>query len=156
MLKGILCADAFDRVHLEHSGEEVKSLVIEKSTQNSLEGLSSELWEALLPIWESSDTRPGRVIREPKDLEDLEELVDLAVSGEEWRLHQHLSPDTRDGPDVNRCAVVSAAQEDLRWPVPKCDYLVCKLANRNTKCPRQTKVPDLQDRGLGCVADAKE
>lgn len=55
--------------------------------------------------------------------ENLEDLVNLGVPGEERLPHRHFRKDTPDGPHVDRGAVVPRAKEDFRGPVPECDDL---------------------------------
>lgn len=52
-------------------------------------------------------------------LEDLEDLVDLAIPAEERFLFDELSEDTPDGPDVHSQTVLALAQQDLGGPVPQ-------------------------------------
>ena len=54
---------------------------------------------------------------------DAEELVDLAVAGEEWVTVSDLAHDAPDGPDVNFLSVV-VRQEQLWGPVPPRRYVI--------------------------------
>lgn len=52
-------------------------------------------------------------------LEDLEDLVDLAIAAEERFLFDELSEDTTDGPNIHSQAVLPLSQQNLRSPVPQ-------------------------------------
>ena len=52
--------------------------------------------------------------------EDLENLVNLRITREEWgSLHDHLSHNATNGPHVDRRGVVPGTQQDLRSAVPQ-------------------------------------
>jgi len=53
------------------------------------------------------------------ELEDLEDLVDLAVPAEQRLLLDHLREDAADGPDVDAETVLLLAEEDLGGAVPE-------------------------------------
>ena len=59
-------------------------------------------------------------------LEDLEDLVDFRIAGEERFARPHLGEDGAAGPHVDTCTVLSAAEEDLGCAVPQCDDLTKK------------------------------
>mmetsp|Transcript_7019 Transcript_7019/g.21052 ORF Transcript_7019/g.21052 Transcript_7019/m.21052 type:complete len:329 (-) Transcript_7019:268-1254(-) len=64
-------------------------------------------------------------------VKDLVDLVTLLLARQQWRLQQELGQNATGGPHVHRLAVhrpevlalAVVAQEELGWPVPKCDDL---------------------------------
>jgi hypothetical protein len=76
--------------------------------------------------------------------EDLEELVDLGVSGEQGALGDHLSQDGAHRPGVHGQGVGLAAQQDLGRAVPQGDHLVGEGADRGHEGARQAEVSQLQ------------
>jgi hypothetical protein len=52
-------------------------------------------------------------------LEDLEDLVDLAIPAEERFLFDELGEDASDGPNIHSQAVLPLSQQNLRSPIPE-------------------------------------
>jgi hypothetical protein len=66
-------------------------------------------------------------------LEDLEDLVDLAIAAEERFLLDEFGEDAADGPDVHSQTVLPLSQEDLRRAVPEGLDLMREGLNGDTK-----------------------
>jgi len=60
------------------------------------------------------------------DLENLVDLIDLAIPREEWPLGHHLGHNGPHGPQVHGQRVSLGAQQDLRGAVPEGHHLVCE------------------------------
>jgi len=81
--------------------------------------------------------------------EDLKELIDLTVSGEERALGDHLREDRAHGPGVHGQRVGLAAQQDLRRAVPQGHHLVRKRADGRHERAGQAEIRELQAAVLG-------
>lgn len=55
--------------------------------------------------------------------EDLEDLINFRVAGEEWLARAHLSEDGTDGPHVDSGGVLATTKQNFRGSVPQCDDL---------------------------------
>ena len=90
--------------------------------------------------------QPGpRLLRgSAKHLEDLVDLLELVLPGQDRPLQEQLGEDAADGPHVHRRAVVLRAQQQLRRAVPERDHPVGQLAARVVKWPRQAEIRQLQ------------
>lgn len=78
------------------------------------------------------------------ELEDFEDLVDLAVAAEERLLLDQLSEDAADRPDVHSQAVLALAQQHLRRAVPKSFNFVCQCLDGDAKSAGKSKISDLE------------
>jgi hypothetical protein len=76
--------------------------------------------------------------------EDLEDLVNLRVTGEQRLARAHLSEDTAHRPHVDASRVLSTAEQDLRRTVPQSDHLVGVCAERDTKSAGEPEVGELE------------
>ena len=72
-----------------------------------------------LEVGEVADARPHLLVRGAEVAEHAEQLVDLAVAGEERAAIDHLSEDAADGPDVDGSGVVFRAEEDFGSAIPQ-------------------------------------
>ena len=102
------------------------------------------LRERRFEVWEGSDTRPLRLRRRAQDSEDLENLVNLAVSREQWLARRHLREDAPDTPHVDSRAVLAATKQDLGRTVPECDDFVGVSAERDAEGAGETEVGELE------------
>ena len=105
-----------------------------------LHGNASKLREGRLEVWQLQGVRPVVLVGRTQDLEDFEDLIDLAVSHEERLLLSHLSEDAPSGPEIDSERVVLLAQENLRAPVPQRYHLVRVRLDWQPKGPCQTEV----------------
>jgi hypothetical protein len=144
MKEGLLRGDALAGLVLEHGGEEVDAEGLEPR-DDLVEGPGGPLREGGLVVRELGDARPDLLGGGAEGPEDPEELVDLAVTGEERVLVVHLGKDAADRPDVHGHGVVPGAEEDLGGPVPKSDHLVGVGADGDAKGPGEAKVGELED-----------
>lgn len=55
--------------------------------------------------------------------ENLKDLVDFRVSGEQWLPRAHLREDRTNRPHVNPGRVLASTQEDLRGAIPQRNHL---------------------------------
>ena len=55
--------------------------------------------------------------------EDLEDLVNLRVAGEEWLARAHLGEDRAYGPHVDSGGVLASTEQDFWRAIPQSDYL---------------------------------
>jgi hypothetical protein len=77
-----------------------------------------------------SGSRPDATEKDGHAPENLEDLVDLRVSGEERvSPHRHLSEDRSHGPHVNGGRVMPAAEEDFGCAIPQRHNLFVELAS---------------------------
>lgn len=79
------------------------------------------------------------------ELENLEDLVDLAVSHEQGLLLNQLSKNAAHSPDVDSQTVLALSEEDLWGSVPEGFDLVGEGLNWNAKSAGKSKVCDFQD-----------
>jgi hypothetical protein len=64
----------------------------------------------------------GQLPREKEDLpEDLEDLVDLLVTGEQWLAGVHLGKDSADGPHIDTSRILAAPKQDFRAAIHECE-----------------------------------
>ena len=68
------------------------------------------------------------------ELEDLEDLIDLTVSAEEWLLFCELGENASDSPDINSETVLFLAQQNFGSSIPECLDLMCKSFDGKREC----------------------
>lgn len=90
---------------LQQSSDEVNGFTWSPVSEDLLPWQWSDLWEAVLFVFgvHCLDLLSGRCAQ---DLDDLDELVNAALSREDWLAEHELSDDAADGPDVDGCGVV--------------------------------------------------
>lgn len=71
------------------------------------------LRERTLIIRKTRNSGPSLLIRRSKQPKDLEDLVDLRVTGKERFAGAHFRKDAADGPHIYACGVLLAAEENL-------------------------------------------
>lgn len=76
--------------------------------------------------------------------EDLEDLVNLRITGEQGLACAHLGEDTTDRPHIDTGRVLTTAKQDLRRTIPQCDDLVGVSAEWNTKGASETEICQFQ------------
>lgn len=55
--------------------------------------------------------------------EDLEDLINLRITREQWLSHRHLRKDTSDGPHIDSGAVMTRTEKNFWSSVPEGDDL---------------------------------
>jgi len=100
--------------------------------------------EGLVPVLQTGDAGPHLFIGSAQYSENLEQLVDLAVAGEQGSLGDHLSEDRSHSPHVNGQRVSLAAEENFGGAVPQRHHFVSKGADGGHEGASQAKVGNLQ------------
>ena len=85
---------------------------------------ATELGESRLEIVQSKSIWPVVLVRSAKNLEDLENLVNLRVSHEQRTSLHHLSKDAACRPEIDSEGISFLAEQNLWTPVPECDDLM--------------------------------
>lgn len=91
-------------------------------------GIAAPFREGRLEVREAGDARPVLFAGCAQDAEDLEDLVNFRVAGEERLARGHFGEDAAHAPHVDAGAVLSAAEEDFRGAVPESDDLRVPLS----------------------------
>tara|TARA_B110000305_G_C19291655_1_gene564503 strand:+ start:249 stop:542 length:294 start_codon:yes stop_codon:yes gene_type:complete len=89
-----------------------------------LHGNTAELREAGLKVRELQGIGPVLLVGSSQHFKDLEDLIDLGVTGEKRFLLRHFSENAAHAPHVNTKRVVLCGKENFRAPVPESDNLV--------------------------------
>jgi len=109
VLKSLASGDPLSRIQLNHRGHKFQ-LVPRERVEHRLRALCTELRERHLVVLELGHPWPGDLCRSPVVLEDLEDLVDLAVAHEERALRDQLGEDAADRPHIDPEGVGLLAQ----------------------------------------------
>ena len=109
-----------------------------------LVGLALPLGEAGLEIGIAGDAGPFVLSWSAQHAKDLENLVNLAVSGEQRLARGHLGENAAHAPHVDSSTVLTSPEQDLRSAIPEGDDFMGVGAKRNTKSAGETKVRKLQ------------
>lgn len=83
------------------------------------------------------------------ELENFENLVDLAVAHEQSLLLNQLSKNTADCPDIDSETILALAQKDFGGAIPESFDFVREGLNWNAKSAGKSKVCDFQDSWMG-------
>lgn len=121
MVESFLGGDAHRGIVDQHAGQQINGLLI--SVDNVSEALGRPDGEGVLEVGHRSDTGPNLLVGGSEDAEDAEELVNLAISGEEGVLGQHLSEDATQAPDIDGRRVVTSSKQNLGGTIPQSDDL---------------------------------
>lgn len=78
------------------------------------------------------------------ELEDLEDLIDLAVPAEERLFLYQLGEDAPDCPNIHTQAVLPLPEQHLRRAVPECLNLMSKGLDGDAKSAGKSKVSNLK------------
>ena len=100
VLQRLLAANALRGVVGQHFHEEILARRTE-TWHNIGRRLRPVVGDRSLPVGHASHTRPDEFTRSSEDGEDLGELLDLGVCGEQGLLVVHLGHDGAKGPDVD-------------------------------------------------------
>lgn len=90
--------------------DQVHRLLGRARAEHLAPGLLPNRWELELGVaWvHAVDLLLGR---SPQHLDDLDQLVNTRITGEQWLSHQKLSYDAANGPDVNGRSIVSSSED---------------------------------------------
>ena len=127
----------------KHSLEEIQTSLVE-AWNRFAQRLAGPLGEAVLVVWQLLYAWPHVVCWSAKSLEDLEDLIDFRVAGEQRVSHGHFGKDASDGPHVNGGAVVTRSKQNLGRTVPEGNHFVRVGAERDTESTSKTKIGELQ------------
>ena len=119
-----LRADSLVRVKSRHALEQVDLKLVQRRCM-VLHGNTAELREAGLKVRELQGIGPVLLVGSSQHFKDLEDLIDLGVTGEKWFLLRHFSENAAHAPHVNTKRVVLCGKENFWAPVPESDDLVC-------------------------------
>mmetsp|Transcript_359 Transcript_359/g.1242 ORF Transcript_359/g.1242 Transcript_359/m.1242 type:complete len:213 (-) Transcript_359:323-961(-) len=123
--------------------------VVAKGGSRPAERLARPAREDGLEVWQRRHARARFLSGGAKLAENLVELVDLGVSGEQGRSAGELGEDATGGPDVNDVEVVLCAEQELWSSVPQRDHLVgVELLVGGLRGARQPKVSQLDEAGV--------
>ena len=143
MVECFLSTDPILRCVKEELLKQVVPLCIQRRC-HLVRGKPRPLGERGVPVLELGYPGPHVLVGCAALAEDLEELIDLRVSGEEGPLCHHLNEDGTDSPDINGWRVRLGTEEDLGWPVPECDYLVCEWSDGGAERSGKPEVRELE------------
>lgn len=115
--------DSLGWLKLEHLAEEVEYvrivLVVLAQIAEAFFSVGSEIREyRFLYVWQLVKSLPNTLIWCPKESEDLEELVDLALPLYHRLIVSDLEEDAAQRPDVDGSAVHTCPQQHFRGSVP--------------------------------------
>mmetsp|Transcript_17223 Transcript_17223/g.48053 ORF Transcript_17223/g.48053 Transcript_17223/m.48053 type:complete len:299 (+) Transcript_17223:627-1523(+) len=127
----------------QHALHQVHARRVE-SWHQRMEVLWAPLGERVFVIRQLAHAGPDSLVWCTHDLEHVEQLSDLVVTGKQRAPADHLCKDAANGPHVDRCGVVLCTQQNLRGAVPQGDHLVRVGSHRDTKGSCQAKVSELQ------------
>ena len=144
MIDGILGGDAVLGAVGQEAVEEVDAVVVE--VVHAVLGVvrPDPAGEGAVPVLELGAAGPGVLGGGAELAEDLEELVDLGIAGEEGALGDHLDEDGADGPDVDGGSVGLRSEEDLGGTVPEGDDLVGEGPDGGAEGPGQAEIGQLE------------
>lgn len=88
---------------------------------------------------------PVLVVGRSHHFEDPLQLVSFLLAGKKRPHVDHFCEDTPDGPYIDGAGVFLRAQQDIRRPVPKRDYLVSEALHGYARCSSQSEISDFED-----------
>lgn len=77
--------------------------------------------------------------------ENMEQLLELGIPGEQRLPSNHFGEDASDGPDVDGGGVVSGTKQNLRSPVPERDDLMSVALERNSESTTKAQICNFKD-----------
>ena len=144
MVDGILGGDAVLGTVGQEAVEKVDAVVVQV-VQDVLGVVRSDpSGEGGIPVLELGASGPYVLGGGPELAEDLVELVDLGIAGEQGALGHHLDEDGADGPHVDGGGVGLRSEEDFGRAVPQGNDLVGEGSDGGAEGPGQTKVGQLE------------
>ena len=98
----------------------------------------------MVPVLKLSDSGPNVLSGSSELPEDLEELVNFGISGEEGSLRDHLDENCANGPNIDGRGICLGAEENLRRPVPEGNNLVGEGSDGRAEGTCKAKVGQLE------------
>ena len=129
MVEGILSSNAHGGIVDQHAGQEINGKLI--SVDNISKALGRPDGEGILEVRHRGDSGPNLLVGGSKNTEDAEKLINLAISGEEGVLSQHLSKDAAQAPNIDGSRVVASAKQNFGGTVPQGDDLHVLIETRS-------------------------
>ena len=139
MLQSVLGTDAHLGSQLQHSAQEIQSLLVDLR-KDQAQVLGSVDVEVGFVLGELRDAGPGALGWCAHEPEDLLQLVFVGCAGEEGAAGVHLCHDAPCGPDVDAGVVGAAAEEDVRGAIPESDNFVREGVDWDTEGAGKTEV----------------
>ena len=144
MVDAILGGDTVLGAVGQEAVEEVDAVVVQV-VQDVLGVVRSDpSGEGGIPVLERGASGPNLLGGGAELTEDLVELVDLGIAGEQGSLGDHLDEDGADGPDVDGGRVGLRSEENFGRAVPKGNDLVGQRSDGGAEGPGQAKVGQLE------------
>ena len=143
MLERFGGVDTLRGVVNEHLLQEVDAVGVELG-DHLREVLGLPLGE-LVPVTKAGDAGPDILRGRAEQLEDVQELLQLGVAGEQRLLPRQLGEDAPDAPDVDGGGVVGASEENLGGAVPQRHNLVRVRLHRHGEGATETEIRHLDD-----------
>lgn len=98
-----------------------------------------------MPVTKLGHAFPHVFVGRSQQLEDVKELLELAVAGEESLFSCKLCEDASDTPHINSRSIVGCAEEDFRSSVPEGDNLVGVCLDGDRVVSTQAEVRDFYE-----------
>ncbi|KAH3668729.1 hypothetical protein OGAPHI_002483 [Ogataea philodendri] len=100
--------------------------------------------EARLEVAQIGNVGPDLLGWGSQNTEDLEDLVDLRVSGKQRLAVGHLCKNASNRPHIHACRVLFTTKQDLWTSVPQSDNLVSVRTQRDAKRSGKTEISNLE------------
>jgi len=141
VIEGLLGTEAAGRVVFEQTGKEIESVFVEGG-EVLVERLRLPL-RTIVPVTETGNSRPHLLRRSPEELEYMEQLLPLTVTGEERCLPHQFRHNATNTPHVDRTSVVGSSEENLGSTVPECHDLVRVRLDGDRELPAKAEIRNL-------------
>lgn len=144
----LLSADATSRVVHQHALQKIQAILAKDLDTIGVDHLvvllPLPLGETALEVREGCNAWPIGLGRSAQDAEDLEDLVNLGVAGEQRLAGGHLGENAADRPHVDTGGVLATTEQNLGSAVPESDDFVGVSAERDTEGAGKTEISELQ------------
>ena len=141
-------SNSFRGVALEENLEELKTLFVQSRNNlgKRLRFINSNVWLVERKVFH---LRPLLVSGGTSDLENLVELVLLALSLEERLLVDEFSKDASNRPNVNRGRILLRSHQNVGSSVPKSHHFMSVVLDGDTECPSESEISKLENGVVG-------
>ena len=75
-------------------------------------------------VWQFVYSRPYLICRRSHNSENLEQLIDLAITHEKWPFHYYFKEYAAQWPDIHRGRVMPCSHQDLRGSIPQSNHFM--------------------------------